>query len=376
MFDSLEKITFWITDRCNLRCKYCPVKKSTKTISFSDAKKLIDILIKSNRKRIYIAFSGGEPLIEHKLIKRIIKYANKETIHKKKRISYRVITNGTFLNADILSMIKEYDLQVTVSVDGSRRTHNRNRVFKNGKGSYDCVKKNIRRILDTKSEVDLALVFDIYSKSIVQDLDNLITLGAKNISLDLNIYHYNRGYDKNTYDGFIKKIAGWYIKFFEKNKKLPPVLRLNRLLARSYDYEQFGIVTRKSFCKFGAGEYFCIDENSKVYPCFFYKNKKEFSFGSAKNFDTAKYNMFRVMNLSFCRDFKKCENCRANKICDKNICPGINLFTTGNSFTDDFTLCRSALLFFDVSNKVWTRLKNDKKFLWLIKKEPREKIII
>lgn len=87
---NLRQLTFEVTDRCNLRCKYCGYgelyegydKRESKYLAVSKAKFLIDYLVclwktghqKSVRPLTYISFYGGEPLLNMSFIREIIAY--------------------------------------------------------------------------------------------------------------------------------------------------------------------------------------------------------------------------------------------------------------------------------------------------------------
>lgn len=64
-----------ISNRCNLKCLHCYNESDihcNKTMSFENFKKVIDNLIKIRVRRIQII--GGEPLIEQKLLKKMLEY--------------------------------------------------------------------------------------------------------------------------------------------------------------------------------------------------------------------------------------------------------------------------------------------------------------
>lgn len=71
--EGMRSITLELTEKCNLRCKYCIYHPShpgfrefgKKNMSIDTAKKAIDLLWKHscNEKTVYVGFYGGEPLI-------------------------------------------------------------------------------------------------------------------------------------------------------------------------------------------------------------------------------------------------------------------------------------------------------------------------
>ncbi len=146
-----------VTETCNLRCRYCvysdhyPLLKtySAKRMTFDVAKKAIDYYFNLHmerqrsgfKKRPIVSFYGGEPLIEFSLIKRIIEYCNSKAM----KPVYYITTNGTLINQDIIDFIvrDNEDIVLTVSLDGGKEQHDRNRVFQNGQGTFDQIMKNL-----------------------------------------------------------------------------------------------------------------------------------------------------------------------------------------------------------------------------------------
>lgn len=90
-------IDLQITSRCNLNCKFCDgAPKDIADTPFSDVRKVIDKLKKSNVKRIVI--TGGEPLLYNE-IDNLIEYI------KNMDIEIYLSTNGYFLEKHIDTII-------------------------------------------------------------------------------------------------------------------------------------------------------------------------------------------------------------------------------------------------------------------------------
>ena len=165
---NMSSIILQVTQNCNLRCKYCVYSGSyinrthTKArMSVDTAKKAIDFLAShsSNSSDISIGFYGGEPLLEISLIEEIVTYA--KGIFGGKKINFNITTNATLLNMDIANFLIENDFNITVSLDGPKEIHNKNRVFANSnKGSFDTVMKNIEAIKERFPEAIGKIAFN------------------------------------------------------------------------------------------------------------------------------------------------------------------------------------------------------------------------
>jgi len=89
-------ITILPTMNCNLKCSYCFVDggETKQKLSFNNSKYIIDQLIKEypNIKKINVFFAGGgEPLLNFKLMAKIINYILKVGLMP----TVRIVTNGT-----------------------------------------------------------------------------------------------------------------------------------------------------------------------------------------------------------------------------------------------------------------------------------------
>lgn len=115
-------------------------------MSIETAQKAIDYFLEhnSNLANIIIGFYGGEPLLEFELIKKCVAYAKSRV--EGKNILFNMTTNGTLLTDEMVDFLVENDFSLSISIDGSKEEHDRNRKFVNGKGSFDVIINNIKNI--------------------------------------------------------------------------------------------------------------------------------------------------------------------------------------------------------------------------------------
>jgi len=157
------QLVLGITENCNLDCKYCTFGKcfseyrqhSLHTMPFPVAKKAITDFLDKATKLSSISFYGGEPLLEFDLIKKIVHFGEKYATQLGKRVKFAFTTNGTLLVKEVINFIVEHDINVVISLDGDKMSHDSNRVFKNVRskktnliGSYDTVWENIRLFIE------------------------------------------------------------------------------------------------------------------------------------------------------------------------------------------------------------------------------------
>lgn len=171
----LTQLTLSVTEDCNFRCKYCVYSgfyqytrsHSNKYMDFTVAKKAIDyyfsLLNEGKRynplRKPAIGFYGGEPLLNFKLIKKCVEYL--ESTYANYEVLYSMTTNGSLLDKEKANWLTKHDFSIFISLDGPEEEHNRHRVYRNGKGTFKDVMKNISSIMAGKYENVRALpVFD------------------------------------------------------------------------------------------------------------------------------------------------------------------------------------------------------------------------
>lgn len=151
--NKVQTLTLQVTQQCNLRCEYCAYsgtytnrRHSEKTMSFEMAKKGIDFLIhhSQNSKLLNLSFYGGEPLLEFDLIKKCIEYIKVKAEGKK--IIYNITTNATLLNEEHIKYLAANDVSLTISLDGPKEIHDKNRKFAgSGKGTFDIIVEKMKK---------------------------------------------------------------------------------------------------------------------------------------------------------------------------------------------------------------------------------------
>lgn len=154
----LQALVLNVTNQCNLACTYCyefgadkiatPAGKP-KYMTLETAKASVDLLIAEavGRKAVHITFFGGETLMNFRLLRDVVDYANAATAAAGKGITYSLTTNATLLTEEIVTFLSDNRIGVTVSMDGPPEVQDRHRVYKNGKGSYAVIEPRLRTLI-------------------------------------------------------------------------------------------------------------------------------------------------------------------------------------------------------------------------------------
>lgn len=281
-----KNITFIVTKDCQLACKYCYLVGKTQRSAWSwdVAKQAIDYILDNENdfkeSGVVWDFIGGEPFLEIELIDKICDYIKTEMFRRNHHWfnSYRFAfsTNGiNYHTKKVQSFIKKNreHLSIGITIDGTKRKHDLNRIWKTKEmemgivpkiedeiGSYDDVVRNIPLWLEqfpnaaTKVTISSA---DI--PYIMESVLHLYSLGIHEVNINCvfeNVWHDG---DDVLFEEQLILLAdaiidGGYYKdyacsFFSENLGKPLDCKLQN----------------GNWC--GAGKMLAIDAAGNFYPC-------------------------------------------------------------------------------------------------------------
>ncbi|NHQ60308.1 SPASM domain-containing protein [Chlorobium sp. BLA1] len=140
---------------CNFSCPYCYEYSECTTMS-GEIQRNVAAYIKKELssacyKSMHVTWYGGEPLLPDCF--EAIEYLSEQIISacKKYDISYtsNIITNGYLLDREKAKHLVEWKVALAqVTLDGPKSFHDRSRIHKNGKGTFDRIIGNIKASSD------------------------------------------------------------------------------------------------------------------------------------------------------------------------------------------------------------------------------------
>lgn len=145
--------SFLVTEDCNLACTYCfeldgrNKNKMTKETARKGLYFLCNNALKNGDKEFHAMLFGGEPLLNLEVVEEVFRYGLELAEKNNLNFTTSMVTNATILTTDVKRILNTYknkaNLSVQLSVDGIKEIHDKYRVTKNGKGSFDIIEKNI-----------------------------------------------------------------------------------------------------------------------------------------------------------------------------------------------------------------------------------------
>lgn len=146
-----------ITTRCNLNCKYCFANCSPENGEDMPENVMIAIirqmLMMPEVDTITFEFQGGEPTINFSGMLTFIELSEKMKINYNKKIKYRLESNGTNITNEFIELVKRYNIDIGISIDGPQDMTDGARIYPDGHGAFKDIETGIEKLF--KSELKI-----------------------------------------------------------------------------------------------------------------------------------------------------------------------------------------------------------------------------
>lgn len=320
IYKEVQYCTIVVTNTCNINCRYCfEHNKGSDIMSPDLARQVIEKIRHFARPMgennpFKLAFFGGEPLIAWDTIKTVYDY-----LANFKDFEYQtgVTTNLTLLSDEMIDYWTNIPTYLTVSIDGNRVTHNRNRC-----DTFDIVASNINRL--NENNIDFEARMTITADDIDSIFDNVKFL-YEGLNCHTIIPQYNTIYKFS--DEELSRYESQMIKVVEYTKDI-----LNRsgefILGKYFDRFRFIDLNNRSLdytkkCFFHENRALTVDWNGNIVACMdspTISDPSKYAYGSilSDNIKGAElFSNFAIANDKRCISdiCKKCE-------CLGNVCNG------------------------------------------------------
>ncbi len=335
------------TMACNMMCKYCYLEDNTKdewnklkaldTLEYA-VKKFHD----SNVIPFNISLHGGEVTTLSKSdFESVIKYIydyyrdNKKLIESNGfRVGSPHIKTNMYNLEKHIDTIKKYNVSISGSLDLPLRMHDKFRVTKNGKGTFDKILENIKLMegLPNKKKVSATIFkehFDL--DKIVEDIKFL----HENTCLDMNDFNFMIGFDYNS-NGILHHISqDEQVELFKRIHEEFDGTDLDEGVNGPW-FNEFGpeYCTNCTNC---GEKFFLLEKNGDIYSCVRGQKNPDFYYGNIYKDDVetilsnARSKMF--LNHNIVGFSEECADCKYLYLC-KTGCPFVkNTYKDNKSYT-------------------------------------------
>ncbi len=151
----LTTVVLNVNTGCNLSCTYCykedlDIPSAGRKMELQTAIDSVEMLLREspNEDRYTVVFFGGEPLSNRPLIVAMVDYCERRFGTLGKKVEFVMTTNATLLTDDIIDWLNAHRFGLSVSMDGPKAIHDKNRITVGGQGTYDVVRRKALRLLE------------------------------------------------------------------------------------------------------------------------------------------------------------------------------------------------------------------------------------
>lgn len=268
-----KTVTFIVTEDCQLACRYCYLvgKNKKNRMDFKTAQKAVDYLLKErnifNETSIIWEFIGGEPFLEIELIDLISDYIKRRMFEEDHPWfnSYRFSfsTNGLLYHTkgvqDYIEKNKTH-ISIGITIDGTQKKHDLQRVYPDGRGSYNDVVKNIPLWLSQFPEASTKVTVSSDDIPFIREsVLHLWGLGITQVNINVVFENAWKKGDDLLFEEQLLHLADTII-----------AEGLYRDFTCSFFHENMGsmmdcVTDNQNWC--GAGRMLSIDHEGNFYPC-------------------------------------------------------------------------------------------------------------
>lgn len=288
---AIKSMCLHVAHDCNLRCRYCfaatgDFHGERMLMSFETGKRALDLLMERSgtRKHLEVDLFGGEPLMNWDVCKQLVAYGRELERTHNKIIHFTITTNCVALDEEKIDFINREMHNVVISLDGRKEIHDALRPTVNGKGSFDIILNNAKKLVDGRGEKEYYIrgTFTRENLDFLEDVKALIGYGFDQISIEPVVLPQDSPYSilpehiaiiEQEYDA----LAAHYIEA----RKQPGTW---------YNFFHFmfdpdgGPCLRKRITGCGAGtEYVAVTPDGDIYPCHQFVGMRDYQLGTLDN---------------------------------------------------------------------------------------------
>jgi uncharacterized protein len=186
----LRALSLAVAQKCNLACTYCYAQEGdfggeARAMSLDVALAAVERLFANcpSGERVNLAFLGGEPLLARDILRGATEHAVRFSRERGVHLGLSITTNGTLITPDDGDFFERHGFAVTVSLDGVGESHDRQRAYKGGRGSFDRIIANVLPLLarQRRMEVSARVTVTPRNLDLPHTLDALIGFGFHSV---------------------------------------------------------------------------------------------------------------------------------------------------------------------------------------------------
>lgn len=143
-------VTLMPTLQCNLACNYCFQKehpaftKMTRPTEDATLEWILRVVDERGLRKIEVHYFGGEPTTRKDFCLRSAEILSAAMKARGGAFEWLMTTNGVLLDVEFAKKMESFGPgSFKVTLDGDKETHDRERVYRDGRGSFDVIFDNV-----------------------------------------------------------------------------------------------------------------------------------------------------------------------------------------------------------------------------------------
>lgn len=311
----VKALCLHIAHDCNLACRYCFAEEGEyhghrELMTYETGKQALDFLIANSgsRRNLEVDFFGGEPLMNWKVVKELVRYGREQEKIHNKNFRFTLTTNGVLLNDEIIEFANQEMGNVVLSIDGRKEVHDHMRPFPKGAGSYDLILPKFKKFAESRHQDKYYVrgTFTHYNLDFSKDVLSLADQGFKQISVEPVVAPDEADYAIRRED---------LPQIFEEYDALAREMIKREKEGNGFNFFHFMIDLTGGPCVYkrlsgcGSGtEYLAVTPWGDLYPCHQFVGTEEFLMGNVwEGIKTPEIQKeFRHCNVYTKEECKKC----------------------------------------------------------------------
>ena len=189
----VKALCLHVAHTCNLNCSYCFASQGKyqgdrAIMSYEVGKRALDFLVENSgtRHNLEVDFFGGEPLMNFDVVKRLVAYARSIEKEHNKNFRFTLTTNGVLIDDEVIEFANREMSNVVLSLDGRKEVNDRFRKDYSGRGSYDRIVPNFKRLVEARGGKGYYVrgTFTHHNTDFTNDILHMADLGFTELSME------------------------------------------------------------------------------------------------------------------------------------------------------------------------------------------------
>ena len=320
---AISNVYVVVSENCNFNCKYCFISDivqkdfPSKMMSNETAKMAVALLQRTyeRQKEKYdktITFYGGEPLLNIGVIQFFMEEINQVKLsgnYWPSNVRYAIITNGSLITNEILNILKQYNIALSISYDIDKIAQSK-RVYKNNKDSFVAVRDNIELCRKRNHPFGLSITI---SEETIENREYVINeiKRMEPVTVAFNLLIPNRFVTPPS--SYYERATDFMIEAFQELREVG--IYEDRIMRKVHSFETGNLFLYD--CCASGGNQFVINPTGEIGICHGYLNDNKFftSNVSDTGFDFRKNDNFLYWRNRTPLRMEQCANCECIGIC-------------------------------------------------------------